>query len=47
MDVNKKQKKGWNSKYLSSKIPLLFNFKIPKGQPMVELLKVFSQCCIR
>jgi hypothetical protein len=26
---------------------LLFNFKIPKGQPMVELLKVFSQCCIR
>lgn len=47
MDANKKQKKGWNSKYLLSKIPLLFNSEMPKGQPIVELLKVLSQCCTR
>jgi hypothetical protein len=47
MDANKKKKKRWNSKYLLSKIPLLFNSEMPKGQPMVELFKVLSQCCTR
>lgn len=39
--------KGWNFKYFTSKIPPLFNLEMLKGQPMIELFKVITWCCIR